>query len=261
MKPSRLRGPEELSAASDEIAAALYANVRADGRTLILKLLAASFADEYAGAIMEGRTPAVAAWAEEMCAKPGRARAVSQLFEAATRLKAYLCERGLPGRYLPELAALGDIVKAVAVFEQGPGRQGDHLDEVDAAIAEVLARLDAADPGSAVHARNISSWSARLARRLGLPDEDVAFASRCGSLHNIHDFEANALLAPFAVPAQDSRAGEIVAVAIRFSDLLAGDATRAAVSPATALQALASDSRTQHDPAILAALRGLVADC
>jgi HD-GYP domain-containing protein (c-di-GMP phosphodiesterase class II) len=277
MNNARLSGPDELFAAREEIAERLYENAPGGARTLILKLLTRSFADEYAGAIVENRAPAIVAWAEEMCAKPGRAAAVEHLFASAQTLEQYLIERGLPKRFVAQLPALGEIVRAVAGSDRS--RQGftDHLDEVDAAIAEHLAKLAAADPKAAAHARDVSSWCARLARRLVLSDREIEFASRAGSLHNIGGEEgasagesmvtANPLLEPFAsvirshravADGQTSIAARIVAVACRFNHVLAGDEHGTPTTPAAALERVISESGTRYDIVVVAALIDLV---
>jgi response regulator RpfG family c-di-GMP phosphodiesterase len=259
MNSARLSASQDVLVVRDEIATALYAGVPRDGQTLIVRLLAPSFADEYAGAISEGRAPAVAAWAEEMCAKPGRAAAVARLLEAAQKLGTDLSERGVPERYLAGLPALAELSQAVAVSERAARHQTAHLDEIDAAIAESLAKLDAVDPRSAALARSVSSWCARLARRLGLASEDVTFVTRCGWLHVI-GFETNALLAPFAKKNDaHPRAAEIVAVAARFSEALTGDAAHAPLRPEAAVDEVGADAGTRYDPEVVAALRELVA--
>jgi HD-GYP domain-containing protein (c-di-GMP phosphodiesterase class II) len=277
MNNPRLNGPEELFAAREEIAERLYEIAPNGARTLILKLLARSFADEYAGAIAENRAPAIVAWAEEMCAKPGRATAVGHLFASAQTLEAYLVGRGLPKRYVAQLPALGDVVRTIADSDHGRRRFNDHLDEVDAAIAEHLTKLAAADPRAAAHARDVSSWCTRLARRLVLSEREVEFATRAGLVHNIGGengslageaiAEANPLLEPFAgvirshtavADGQTSLAARIVAVACGFNHALGGDEHHAFATPAVALERVLAEAGTRYDIVVAAALHELV---
>jgi HD-GYP domain-containing protein (c-di-GMP phosphodiesterase class II)/ATP/maltotriose-dependent transcriptional regulator MalT len=65
------------------------------------------------------------------------------------------------------------------------GSQPEIVDEVDAALNALLSRLDRADPLTAEHSRAVSSWCARLARRLGMSAEEIVLASRSGLVHDI----------------------------------------------------------------------------
>jgi len=266
MNSPRINGPEELFAAREEIAERLYENVPSSARTLILKLLARSFADEYAGAIVENRAPAIVAWAEEMCATPGRATAVGHLFASAQNLEAYLVGRGLPKRYVAQLPALGDVVRTVADSDHGRRRFTDHLDEIDAAIAERVTKLAAVDPRAAAHARDVSSWCARLARRLVFSEREIEFASRAGLLHDLGG-ENDPLLERFAgvirshpsvADGQTSLAARIVAVACGFNHALGGDEQHAPATPAVALERILAEVGTRYDVVVAAALHELV---
>ncbi len=265
MNLARLNGPEELFEARDEIAATLCAEAPESERTLIFRLLARSFADEYAGAILEARRPAVAAWAEEMCAKPGRAKAVTALFEAAQTLHVYLTTRGLPEKYLAPLPALGEEARAVVSSERERVDYTDHFDEVDAAIGEALSQLETADPRAAAHARNVSSWSVRLARRLGLGEHEVRFSARAGSLHELGTFDG--ALAPFAdvartyqgvLDTQGSLSARIVAVACAFNSAITGFDDRPAQTQEAALDQIIADVGTRFDVVVVAALHELI---
>ena len=59
------------------------------------------------------------------------------------------------------------------------------FDEVDAAIENLVARLDVSSPLTAEHSRAVSAWSARLARRMSLSDEDCNKARRGGLIHDV----------------------------------------------------------------------------
>jgi HD-GYP domain-containing protein (c-di-GMP phosphodiesterase class II) len=264
MTVSQLNGPEELFNARDEIAATLYANIAPEERTLIVRLLARSFADEYAGAIMENRPPAVVAWAEEMCAKPGRAKAVEHVFAAAASLPKYLRERGLPDRYLAPLPVLGDAAHAVAAGERGNGHFG-HLNEIDAEIAGLLASASVED---AAHARNVSAWSARLARRMALTEGQITFVTRAAQLHEAGESAATgALLGAFApvirshgsvLEGQTSDAARIIAVACAFCAAIEGRGGDAPQSPEAALDAVLAGCGENYDVVVVAALHELV---
>lgn len=59
------------------------------------------------------------------------------------------------------------------------------LDEIDACIADLVARLFDHDPITAEHSRAVSSWCARIARKLGLSTADTLLVRRGGLLHDI----------------------------------------------------------------------------
>lgn len=59
------------------------------------------------------------------------------------------------------------------------------VDEVDATLTELIARLDVSNPLTAEHSRAVSSWCARLARKLGLPPDEIVAASRSGLIHDV----------------------------------------------------------------------------
>jgi putative nucleotidyltransferase with HDIG domain len=59
------------------------------------------------------------------------------------------------------------------------------VDVVDASIAKLFEHLDAASPLTAEHSRAVSAWCSRLARMLGLPEEQIRYLSRCGLIHDI----------------------------------------------------------------------------
>ncbi len=65
------------------------------------------------------------------------------------------------------------------------GSLPDIVDEVDAALNELITRLDRTDPLTAEHSRAVSSWCARLARRLGMSAQEIVLASRSGLIHDV----------------------------------------------------------------------------
>jgi putative nucleotidyltransferase with HDIG domain len=62
---------------------------------------------------------------------------------------------------------------------------GDAIDELDVAINDLIARLFAKDVVTAEHSRAVSSWCARIARRLGLSAGEALLVQRGGLLHDI----------------------------------------------------------------------------
>jgi HD-GYP domain-containing protein (c-di-GMP phosphodiesterase class II) len=266
MNANRSAASHELLAARDRIAALLFENVPTMERTLIVRLLARSLADEYSGSVVEGRAPSLVAWAEEMCAKPGRSRAVAALFSAAQAIASPLADSGLPERFLTSLPSLADAALSVAIAESERARHTNHFDEVDAAIAELLVHVGASDPSAAVHARDVSSWCARLARQLALPVSEISFVRRCGLLHD-QAGPSSALFASFLDVARTAleplddetpMAARIVAVACRFSAAITGSDGRGAMTPANALAEVVAGAGSRYDVSVVAALRELI---
>jgi hypothetical protein len=262
----------EFGGAPAEIARVLYEAVPNGERTLAVHLLARSFVEECAAAVDAGRVPDLRSWMNEVLAKPGRAAAAGAVIGAVQAAGAYLIAQGLPHEFLAQLASV-----ARPNFENQPFEPDDalytHLDEVEAAIAELLVGLH---PHSGEHARSVSAWCARLARRLAFSESEITFITRCGLLHDLHDavLSENERLAPF-VPVlrvyRDARNGGVVPeglenvdtmavrildVAHAFNEAIAGNGARAPLSPPAALEELASGAR--YDAVVVAALRELL---
>ena len=272
---SRLNGPKELLAARAEIAAMLCKKAPANRHTTILRLLAQSFVEEHLSALVEERPHA--ARAESLYTKPGRAAALEALCDAVVGLDQYLLNRGLPQRYLTQLPPLRDLVRPAATPQPDRSDYSDQLDEFEAQINELLEQFSGGDPKVLVHARAVSSWCARLARRLALLDNEVAFVARAGSLHHVGELtglasedsiEANPLLEPFLpvirehcriLEDQESLAAKIVAVACAFNTFLVGDGERPSRTPEAALNEVLADCGIRYDVVVAAALHELVA--
>jgi len=63
------------------------------------------------------------------------------------------------------------------------------VDDIDAALESLLESLDVTAPLMAEHSRAVSAWCERIARTLGLSDDDVTFAARSGLIHDIGKLE------------------------------------------------------------------------
>ncbi len=114
---------------------------------------------------------ALVAWVEDVAVSYGDLDALIPMLDECTR----------------DLGALGDALRqAVRRSRRAFAAHADQpLDEIDARIDALFAKLEARDPLSSEHSRAVAAWCARLGRRLGLDTADVAFASRCGLLHDI----------------------------------------------------------------------------
>ncbi|MBV8354572.1 MAG: HD domain-containing protein, partial [Candidatus Eremiobacteraeota bacterium] len=207
--------------------------------------------------------------------------------------------RGLPDRYLEVLRHLAAPVQTEAEreLEQGAHTYSGHLDEVDSAIGKLLQQLEEVNPKAAAHARGVSSWCTRLARRLAFSEKETTFVTRCGLLHDIGDLE----IAPSATPGpehvvagerilrenmhlvhfapivrahhewldgtgypcglleeQIPLAARIVSVADAFNDLITGDVGRKPLSEKAALAEITRACGTRFDVTVVSALHALI---
>jgi putative nucleotidyltransferase with HDIG domain len=184
---SRTYDAQRVKDARSEIVAALVAPLAPHERTLIVQLVARSFVDSYAFAL-ERRSPgSLVDWADRMCETHGSSPAVGKLFDTAcAAFDDYLAQNAfdeaLRRPLRPLGAALQDVLKKPRVRSRA---DLSHLDEVDAAIEELIAKLDVSDPLTAEHSRAVAAWCGRLARRLTLDQRDTTFVSRCGMVHDI----------------------------------------------------------------------------
>jgi len=266
-------GAGEFGSERAEIARVLYSTVPSDERTLATHLLARSLIDECAAAVAGGHAPDLHSWIGEVLAKPGRSAAAGAVIRAAQEAGAYLVAQGLPQEFILQLASIARPKFASPSFEADDALYA-HLDEVEAAIAELLAGLH---PHSAEHARSVSAWCARLARRLAFSEAEITFITRCGLLHDMYDvvLSENERLAPFmpvlrayygardggVIPGDlntvDTMAVRILEVAHAFNESIAGNGARAPLSPPAAVDELARGG-TRYDTVVVAALRELL---
>jgi putative nucleotidyltransferase with HDIG domain len=60
-----------------------------------------------------------------------------------------------------------------------------HIDDIDTSIEILFERLDIVAPLMSEHSRAVSAWCGRLARLLSLSEDEIAFVTRCGLIHDI----------------------------------------------------------------------------
>jgi HD-GYP domain-containing protein (c-di-GMP phosphodiesterase class II) len=163
-------------------------------RTLGAQLLLRSLVDVYARFVDEDEPLGVADWVGHAWEAHGKTRGVARLFRKACRaLASDANERGATPRHVASLHTLGEALESGRNGGSNGERQAG-LDEVDAALSDVLRQLALRDPFAPDHARSVSLWSAQLARKLGLSNDDVAFAGRSGLIHDIGELSIPAEL-------------------------------------------------------------------
>jgi putative nucleotidyltransferase with HDIG domain len=264
-RPVDIRGVTEARA---EIVEALVAPLAPGERTLIVQLVARSFVDSYAHALERRDARGLIAWVDQMCETHGASPVVGKLFTSAcSSFDAFLEEHSFDDALRRPLRTLDGALRTVVDKPRGRVRADlSHLDEVDAAIEELVAKLDVTDPLTAEHSRAVAAWCARLSRRLTLNDEEASFVSRCGMIHDIGKVTTPAVIlqAPrqltdteWKVIRQHTIAGELI---IREDDRLACFAT-AIRSHHERLDGRGYPDRLDRDAIALAVRIVTVADC
>lgn len=126
------------------------------------------------------------AWLDDFAVRYGGTQALrTALSMSPQALEEFLSKRGF--RADPLLSDLRRIVHRAALRPQRriDSSAGELVDEIDAAINDLIARLDVVDPLTAEHSRAVSSWCARLARIMGMGADEIVLASRSGLIHDI----------------------------------------------------------------------------
>jgi putative nucleotidyltransferase with HDIG domain len=173
--------------ARSDIVSALVAPLAPAERTLIVQLVARSLVDSYAFALEQRDPQTLVAWVDRMCETHGASPAVGKLFATACdSLDGFLERNAFDDALRRPLRPLaGAFANAVAKPRVRSRADLAHLDEVDAAIEELIAKLDVSDPLTAEHSRAVAAWCGRLARRLTLDPKETSFVARCGMVHDI----------------------------------------------------------------------------
>jgi HD-GYP domain-containing protein (c-di-GMP phosphodiesterase class II)/ATP/maltotriose-dependent transcriptional regulator MalT len=173
-------GAEEFAASLAEISS--FPEERSLGFGAGLQVLAerlCEYVDDRNGRSLE-------AWLDEFAVRYGGAQALrTALSMSPQALEEFLARRGF--RADPLLSDLRRIVHRTVLRPQRPmdAAASELVDEIDAAINELIARLDTVDALTAEHSRAVSSWCARLARMMGMGADEVTLASRSGLIHDI----------------------------------------------------------------------------
>ncbi|HEV3153660.1 MAG TPA: HD domain-containing phosphohydrolase [Candidatus Baltobacteraceae bacterium] len=163
----------------------LYKSASSRERTVI----ADAFVDTTIDRLIEGRAlgtlDPLSAWLRTVLDRPALSPGATIVGDTCIVLEAALARAGLLGSALgAELRAVGDMALERLRVETCTVPAAS-IDEVDARINDLVARLESADILTAEHSRAVGSWCARLGRRLGLSDSEVTLLTRCGLLHDI----------------------------------------------------------------------------
>ena len=170
-----------------DLASAVMREVPSGERNLIVQLLARTFVDTYAHSAAAGSPAQLVDWVDRMCDAHADTPAVTKLFRGACRsLDDFFAAQGVAERERKPLRSLEDSLREVLQKPRTTRAAArEHVDEVDAAISGMLARLEGADPLTAEHSRSVSSWCGRLARRLSLSEKETTYVARAGMIHDV----------------------------------------------------------------------------
>jgi putative nucleotidyltransferase with HDIG domain len=176
-----------LATSREEIhAAVLDAATLPEERTLLVDLVVEHMFDNIL-ATSAGLPPAaMRAWLEQTYERHGDLACLGGVLAATWR--EVLRTGTAQGRISDPAAmhAIGAIVEeAVRRPHAGRKLREDALDEIDACISDLIARLFESDVLTGEHCKAVSSWCARLARKLGLSAAETTLVRRGGLLHDI----------------------------------------------------------------------------
>jgi HD-GYP domain-containing protein (c-di-GMP phosphodiesterase class II) len=150
----------------------------ASDRETIGSLLARRESSARFAAALESNTgETLRVWLDAM---PGSTFAGLALIEQFDRWSA-----GLRGLERPAPAALRKLRGQLAAYRRPAPGILLLVDEIDAAIENLLHHLEGAAPLMAEHSRAVSAWCSRLGRFMNLSEAEISFVTRCGLIHDI----------------------------------------------------------------------------
>jgi len=172
-------------------------------RTLRHQALARSFVDAYLDAVADQHPAQLAVWVEaKAAATPCDGTATAFLSDASRALAEFVEAK----RYGDFAAAPLRALRPMRAHAAAPGPQREIVADVDGALNEIVARLSQ-DECAGDHARDVSAWAKRIARQLGLSAEDVAFAGRCGLIHDVGELQLPTGIVSAARPLHEGEIG------------------------------------------------------
>ncbi|HEY1978023.1 MAG TPA: HD-GYP domain-containing protein [Candidatus Baltobacteraceae bacterium] len=155
-------------------------------RTLATEIVVMQLLDRIAEVADGASAARLMQWLEDISARHPELGCLSVLLSATWR---QVLENGaLEGRIADKtmLMALGETIDAAARKPRPLSIARDEpFDEIDACLADLIVRLFEHDPITAEHSKAVSSWCARLARKLGLSPADTLLVKRGGLAHDV----------------------------------------------------------------------------
>lgn len=178
-----------LERSRDEIVWRIISDGVLEGQqTLAVGVVAEAFFDRLLIALERSSYLDMITWVDQICESYRDFPQIGSMLASACRaVIAQLSDvEDGAGEIVSSLGALEGSICAVA-FKPRSLRANPEaaLDEVDVLVRGLLEQLEAVDAPSGEHARAVSAWCERLARRLSLSDAEVAYVARCGLLHDV----------------------------------------------------------------------------
>jgi putative nucleotidyltransferase with HDIG domain len=155
-------------------------------RTLAAELVVMQLLDRIAEVSDGGSAAELVRWLDDVLVRHAELACLSVLLSATWR---QVLDTGtLEGRISDKtlMMALGETIDASARKPRHVTATRDEpFDEIDACLADLIARLFDHDPITAEHSKAVSSWCARMARKLGLSQAEMLLVKRGGLAHDI----------------------------------------------------------------------------
>jgi HD-GYP domain-containing protein (c-di-GMP phosphodiesterase class II)/tetratricopeptide (TPR) repeat protein len=150
----------------------------ADAQTTVGGMLEdIELARRFAAAVAVGDTALLRAWLDT-AHLPTRTQA-----PVATRFDRWVAQVGSDDPLTG--AAIDRVRRDLRTYSRSAPAIIGLVDDIDAAIENLLTKLDIASPLMGEHSRTAAAWCSRLGRTLGLSESEITFVSRCGLIHDV----------------------------------------------------------------------------
>lgn len=175
-------------ARSRDIVSSVMSRLAPAQRTVGAEILALRFVERFATAVGEGDFVRLARWVDGVCQRYVAVLPMAALLPAACET-AIATVLGLPGCAVSfdEMVRLRGEVERLAGRPRLVRQSAAHeaIDEIDVALDDLMSRLDHSDELTAEHSRAVSTWCARLAKRMALDKQSALDVARGGLVHDI----------------------------------------------------------------------------
>jgi len=169
----------ELRVRTLEIARAAVERLGRADRTIAAKMIALRFVERCAAALASGDPKLLCAWVDRTCERYAGILSAGEAIAAALDVIART-HGGVAARLRAEV----DPIIARPRLVKAPARH-EAVDEVDVVLDRLLTELHQSDVLTAEHSRAVSSWCARLGKRLGMEKTEIVRVTRAGLIHDI----------------------------------------------------------------------------
>ncbi|HEV3086267.1 MAG TPA: HD domain-containing phosphohydrolase [Candidatus Elarobacter sp.] len=162
-----------------EIARTAVGKLAASDRTLAAKMIALRFVERCAASLATGDPNVLCRWVDRACERYAGIVPACDVIAAALDVVETLhgAVAGKLRENVQGIVARPRLVKAAARHEA--------VDEVDVVLDRLLTELNQSDVLTAEHSRAVSSWCARLGKRLGMEKSEIVRVTRAGLIHDI----------------------------------------------------------------------------